>query len=66
MDMDNMEIKAGDYDDCAWAVKPDAIPEDQIAETIETEVLIIGGGISGLGAGARCTEHCSKRDSRIN
>ncbi|MBR5931412.1 MAG: FAD-binding protein, partial [Lachnospiraceae bacterium] len=56
MGTDNVEIKAGDYDYCEWAKKPDEIPEDQIAETIETEVLIIGGGISGLGAGARCTD----------
>ena len=44
------------YDDCAWAKEPDKIPEDQIAETLETEVLIVGGGIAGLAAGARCTD----------
>ena len=43
----------GSYDDCAWAKKPDPIPEKQIAETQEAEVLIIGGGIAGLAAGAR-------------
>ena len=46
----------GSYDDCAWAKKPDPIPEKQIAETQEAEVLIIGGGIAGLAAGARCTD----------
>ena len=44
------------YDDCVWAKRPDPIPEEQIAETRETEVLIIGGGIAGLAAGARCTD----------
>ena len=46
----------GNYDDCAWAKPPKPIPEAQIAETLETEVLIIGGGISGMAAGARCTD----------
>ena len=54
--MDKIKSESGMYDDCAWAERPDAVPEEEIAETIETEVLIIGGGISGLGAGARCTD----------
>ena len=36
------------YDGCVWAKKPDPVPEEEIAETQETEVLIIGGGIAGL------------------
>ena len=44
------------YDDCVWAKRPDPVPEDRIAETQETEVLIIGGGIAGLASGARCTD----------
>ncbi len=40
----------------SWETPPAPIPEDQIAETLEADVAIIGGGISGLGAGARCTE----------
>ena len=39
-----------------WETPPAPIPEEQIVETIETEVLIIGGGISGLAAAARCTQ----------
>ena len=31
----------GKYDDCVWAKRPDPIPEDQIAETLETEVVIV-------------------------
>lgn len=30
-----------------WEVKPDPIPEDQITETVDTEVLVVGGGYSG-------------------
>ena len=30
-----------------WEVKPDPIPASEIARTVETEVLIIGGGYSG-------------------
>ena len=32
------------------------IPESDIAETVKTQVLILGGGISGLAAGARCVD----------
>ena len=52
----NVERVRGKYDDCIWAKKPDPIPEDQIAETLETEVVIVGGGIAGLASGARCTD----------
>ena len=45
-----------DFSGCKWAVAPEKIPEEQIAETVSTEVLIIGGGISGMAAGARCTD----------
>ena len=40
----------------SWETPPAPISEDQIVETIETEVVIIGGGISGLSAAARCTQ----------
>ena len=50
------EVKKTAYSDCAWAKQPDRIPESEIAETVETEVLIVGGGIAGLSAGARCTD----------
>ncbi len=55
-EVNHVEEVRGKYDDCVWAKRPDTIPEDQIAETIETEVLIIGGGIAGMAAGARCTD----------
>ncbi|MCQ2406749.1 MAG: FAD-binding protein, partial [Oscillospiraceae bacterium] len=44
------------YKDCAWAKEPDKIPEELISGVMETEVLIIGGGIAGMAAGARCTD----------
>jgi succinate dehydrogenase/fumarate reductase flavoprotein subunit len=45
-----------DFSACAWAKAPARIPEERIAETLTTEVLIIGGGIAGMAAGARCTD----------
>ena len=38
----------------SWETHPQAVPEEQISETLEADVVIIGGGISGLAAGARC------------
>jgi fumarate reductase flavoprotein subunit len=40
----------------AWETPPAPIPEEQIAETLEADVAIVGGGIAGLAAGARCAE----------
>ena len=39
-----------------WETPPPPIPESDIVETIDTEVVIIGGGISGLAAGARSAQ----------
>jgi succinate dehydrogenase/fumarate reductase flavoprotein subunit len=39
----------------SWETPPAPISESQIAETLEADVVIIGGGISGLAAAARCT-----------
>ena len=38
----------------SWETPPETIPETEIAETLTAEVLVIGGGISGLAASARC------------
>lgn len=40
----------------SWETPPETIPEAEIAETISSEVLVIGGGISGLAASARCVD----------
>lgn len=40
----------------AWETPPPPIPESQIIDTLEADVVIIGAGIAGLAAGARCTE----------
>jgi succinate dehydrogenase/fumarate reductase flavoprotein subunit len=48
-------LSSGGYNTAAQALKkwafeiaPDPIPEDQIAETIETEIVVVGCGTSGL------------------
>lgn len=48
----NLSTKRG----WSWETPPEDIPESQIIETLEADVAIIGGGISGLSAGARCTQ----------
>ena len=40
----------------SWETPPAAVPEAEIAETVTAEVLVIGGGISGLAASARCVD----------
>lgn len=40
----------------SWETAPAPIPESEIAETLEAEVVVIGGGISGLAAAARCAD----------
>jgi len=50
------DVRKNAYSECSWAKEPEKIPEAEIAETVGTEVLIVGGGIAGLAAGARCTD----------
>ena len=40
----------------SWENPPAPIPEDQIVETIESEIVTVGGGISGLAASARLAD----------
>jgi len=40
----------------SWETPPAPIPENEIAETVTSDVLVIGGGISGLAASARCAD----------
>lgn len=40
----------------SWETPPAPIPEELIVETLEADVVVIGGGIAGLAVGARCTE----------
>ena len=37
----------------SWETPPEKIPEEKIAETVERDVIVVGGGISGLAASAR-------------
>jgi succinate dehydrogenase/fumarate reductase flavoprotein subunit len=39
----------------SWETPPAPIPDSQIAETLEADAVVIGGGISGLAAAARIT-----------
>ena len=58
--MPNLDLKFYSYRSpkkgYSWETPPKPIPESEIAETVKTEVLILGGGISGLAAGARCAD----------
>ena len=40
----------------SWEVKPEALPESEIVKTVETEVLVIGGGYAGCCTAARAAE----------
>lgn len=48
------------YNQPSWAVKPEPIAEDQIVETIETEVLILGAGNAGCSAACSAVENGAK------
>lgn len=55
----------------SWEIAPDPIADSEIKETIETEVLIIGGGYSGAAAAASCAEQGLKvilleKDDKLN
>jgi fumarate reductase flavoprotein subunit len=39
----------------SWETAPAPVPEAAIKESSEADIIIIGGGLSGLAAGARCT-----------
>lgn len=40
----------------SWEVKPDPIPESEIVKTVDTDILVIGGGYSGCCTAARASE----------
>jgi succinate dehydrogenase/fumarate reductase flavoprotein subunit len=39
----------------SWETQPEPVPEAQIVETLTADVVVVGGGISGLAAAARVT-----------
>ena len=52
-DYSTPEARAARY---PWGTPPEKIDEALINETVEADVAIIGGGISGLSTGARCVQ----------
>ena len=40
----------------SWETPPDPIPEEQIKETVTADVIVIGGGISGLAGSTRLAQ----------
>jgi len=40
----------------SWETPPQPVPESMIVETVESEAVIVGSGISGLAGGARCAQ----------
>ncbi len=52
-DYSTPEARAARY---PWGTPPPKIDESLIKETVEADVAIIGGGISGLATGARCVQ----------
>lgn len=43
-----------------WSTPPEPIPADQIIETIDADVVIVGAGMSGAAAAASATENAGK------
>jgi succinate dehydrogenase/fumarate reductase flavoprotein subunit len=43
-------------DKWAFEIAPDPVPEDQIAETVEADVIVVGAGMSGLVSAVSCAE----------
>lgn len=44
------------YDKYSWGIAPPPIPEEEICETVRAQVVIVGAGLSGVSAAARCGE----------
>ena len=40
----------------SWETVPAPVPDSDISETVSADVAIVGGGLAGLAAGARCAE----------
>ena len=55
---DTVALSAETVNNGSWAfeVAPDPVPEDQIAQTYEADVIVIGAGVSGLVCAASATE----------
>ena len=56
LDTAEEDARIADSRNYPWEKPPAPIPEAEITETVDSEVVIVGGGISGLAAGARCAQ----------
>lgn len=45
------------YDKYSWGTPPASISDDEITDTITSDVVIVGAGLAGVSAALRCTEN---------
>lgn len=59
----NVESEAAGSSESAawpWETPPEQVPEEEITETVEADILVIGAGLSGVSAACRAAENGAK------